>query len=196
MRPILLNSCAKAATAAETRFRIDVPIAGQRAARIVALDERAAVVVRRVAEQHWSGARFFTCVDQRPQLNGSRESTAALWLAAALAERDGAKLTLVGVVEMRFDLAGFARPADPEEIARLERALQRARASLHPGLAVESKEVHGVVPDVIFAAARGANLLAIGSRGNYSPVRRLFLGSVAAKVARTAPCPTLIVPAV
>lgn len=128
--------------------------------------------------------------------DGSRESTAALWLAAALAERDGAKLTLVGVVEMRFDLAGFARPADPEEIARVERALQRARASLHPGLAVESKEVHGVVPDVIFAAARGANLLAIGSRGNYSPVRRLFLGSVAAKVARTAPCPTLIVPAV
>lgn len=127
--------------------------------------------------------------------DGSRESTAALWLAAALAERDGAKLTLVGVVEMRFDLAGFPRPADPQEIARVERALSRARASLHPGLAVESKEVHGVAPDMISATARGADLLAIGSRGNYGPVRRLFLGSVAAKVARTAPCPTLVVPA-
>lgn len=127
--------------------------------------------------------------------DGSRQSTAALWLAAALAERDGAELTLVGVVEMRFDLAGFPRPADPEEIARVDHALERARASLHPGLAVESKEVHGVAPDVISAVARDADLLAIGSRGNYSPVRRLFLGSVAAKVARTAPCPTLIVPA-
>lgn len=71
MRPILLNSCAKAATAAETRFRIDVPIAGRWAARIVALDEGAAVVVRRVAEQHWSGARFFTCVAPAPQVKGN-----------------------------------------------------------------------------------------------------------------------------
>ena len=75
MRPILLNSCAKAATAAETRFRIDVPIDGGRSARIVALDEGAAVVVRRVAEQHWSGARFLTCLDRTPQLNDNREST-------------------------------------------------------------------------------------------------------------------------
>lgn len=127
--------------------------------------------------------------------DGSRESTAALWMAAALAERDGAELMLVGVVEMRFDLAGFPRPADPEEIARVDRALERARASLHPGLGVESKHLHGVAPDMIAAAARDADLLAIGSRGNYGPVRRLFLGSVAAKVARTAPCPTLIVPA-
>jgi hypothetical protein len=67
MRPILLNSCAKAATAAETRFRIDVPIEDRRAARIVALDEGAAVVVRRVAEEHWSGARFFTWVDRTPR---------------------------------------------------------------------------------------------------------------------------------
>ena len=75
MRPILLNSCAKAATAAESRFRIDVPIEDRRAARIVALDEGAAVLVRRVAEQHWSGARFFTGVDRTPPVNDSREST-------------------------------------------------------------------------------------------------------------------------
>jgi hypothetical protein len=60
-RPILLNSCARAATAAEARFRIDAPIAPSRATRVVALDEGAARVVRRVAEQRWSGARFFTC---------------------------------------------------------------------------------------------------------------------------------------
>lgn len=126
--------------------------------------------------------------------DGSRESTAALWLAAALAERDGAKLTLVGVVEMSFDLAGFPRPADPDEVARLERALERARASLHPGLVVDAKQVHGVAADVIAAAARGADLLAIGSRGNYGKVRRLFLGSVAARVARMAPCATVVVP--
>jgi hypothetical protein len=59
MRPILLNSCARAATAAEARFRIDRPIAG-RSARIVALDSGAAEVLHRVALGEWQGARFFT----------------------------------------------------------------------------------------------------------------------------------------
>jgi hypothetical protein len=59
MQPTLLNSCAKAATAAEASFRIDRPIAG-RSARVVALDRGAAEIVRRVAEQPWTGARFFT----------------------------------------------------------------------------------------------------------------------------------------
>jgi hypothetical protein len=60
-RPILLNSCARAATAAEARFRINRPIAPSRGARVVALDEGAEAVVRRVAEQPWSNARFFVC---------------------------------------------------------------------------------------------------------------------------------------
>jgi hypothetical protein len=57
MRPILLNSCAVAATAAEARFRIDRPIGG-RSALVVALDDDAAEVVDRVAERSWRGARF------------------------------------------------------------------------------------------------------------------------------------------
>jgi S1-C subfamily serine protease len=59
-RPILLNSCARAATAAEARFRIDAPIAPNRGTRVVALDRGAEQVVRRVAEERWLGARFFT----------------------------------------------------------------------------------------------------------------------------------------
>jgi hypothetical protein len=60
-RPILLNSCARAATAAEASFRINAPIAPNRGTRVVALDRRAEQVVRRVAEGQWLGARFFTC---------------------------------------------------------------------------------------------------------------------------------------
>jgi len=56
--PILASSCARAATAAEARFRIDRPIAG-RSARVVALDEAAAAVVARVAELPWGASRFF-----------------------------------------------------------------------------------------------------------------------------------------
>lgn len=61
MQQILLNSCARASTAAEARFRIDAPIAPSRATRIVALDEGAESVVRRVATQDWASARFFAC---------------------------------------------------------------------------------------------------------------------------------------
>ena len=57
IRPILANSCARAATAEEARFRIDRPI-GARSAVVVALDDEAADVVDRVAEKPWRGARF------------------------------------------------------------------------------------------------------------------------------------------
>ena len=63
IRPILANSCAKAATAEEARFRIDRPI-GSRSALIVALDDEAADVVDRVAERPWGAARFMRPADQ------------------------------------------------------------------------------------------------------------------------------------
>ncbi len=59
MRPVLLNSCARAATAEELRYRIDRPIRPRRGARVVALDELAARVVRDVAAQTWNAARFY-----------------------------------------------------------------------------------------------------------------------------------------
>jgi hypothetical protein len=56
--PILASSCARAATAEEARYRIDRPIGG-RSARIIALDDAAAVVVERVAELPWGESQFF-----------------------------------------------------------------------------------------------------------------------------------------
>jgi hypothetical protein len=64
MRPVLLNSCARAATAAEARFRIDVAIAPSRATRIVALDDESAEVVRRVSQHDWFHARFYAADDE------------------------------------------------------------------------------------------------------------------------------------
>lgn len=58
---MLLSSCARAATAAETRYRIDKPIAPARAARIFALDDAAAAVTRRVARRQWAHAKFYVC---------------------------------------------------------------------------------------------------------------------------------------
>lgn len=62
MQPILLNACARAATAEEARYRIDREIGGRKAL-IVALDEQASDVVDRVAERPWGGALFFPAPD-------------------------------------------------------------------------------------------------------------------------------------
>jgi hypothetical protein len=82
MRPILANSCARAATAAEARFRIDRPI-GSRAAVIVALDDEAADVVDRIAERPWGAARFFHVDD------GADVTEADVVIMVATADADG-----------------------------------------------------------------------------------------------------------
>jgi hypothetical protein len=57
----LLSSCARAASAAEARYRIDRPIAPSRAGRVVALDAGAADVLARTAQLEWANARFYVC---------------------------------------------------------------------------------------------------------------------------------------
>lgn len=89
-RPTLLNSCARAATAAEARFRIDVPLVPSRATRVIALDEQAAAVVRRVAGHSWATARFFTREDVAVSGNGGGASPDDLRLRAV----DGSVVTL------------------------------------------------------------------------------------------------------
>jgi hypothetical protein len=79
VRPTLLNGCASAATAAEARFRIDRPIAGG-SARVIAMDEGAAEVVRRVAEEPWGAARFLTSETRRSGADGGNGASADISL--------------------------------------------------------------------------------------------------------------------
>jgi hypothetical protein len=58
--PILLQTCARATTAEESRFRINYPELARRDSRIIALDDRAADIVRRLAGLDWRGGHFLT----------------------------------------------------------------------------------------------------------------------------------------
>jgi hypothetical protein len=58
MRPTLLNSCARAATAAEARFRISYPGFTPRDSRVIALDAGAATIVHGLAGRRWDGGHF------------------------------------------------------------------------------------------------------------------------------------------
>lgn len=107
MRPILLNSCAMAATAAEARFRIDAPIRGRQGARVIALDEAANTLVRRVARLDWNAARFFMVESRVPPVDGNGSAAVSLsgldGVAAGLAD----ELAQADVVVMIATADGF-----------------------------------------------------------------------------------------
>lgn len=94
--PTLLNSCASAATAAEARFRIDYPDTQHRAARVIALDERAAELVRRLAAAHWRGGHFlvFEAVVPADGADGKGNGAAPDPMAGAAGAADAADAVL------------------------------------------------------------------------------------------------------
>jgi hypothetical protein len=87
-QPTLLNSSARAATAAEARYRISYPFA-RRNSRVIALDEQSAVIVRRIAAQRWGGGHFLTFEAAVPA-NGSGLEVAD----ARLRRADGTEVLL------------------------------------------------------------------------------------------------------
>jgi hypothetical protein len=104
MRPILLNSCAVAATAAEARFRIDRPISG-RAALVVALDDEAAEVVDRIAKRSWRGARFVHADGWQP--DQLADTDVVIMIATADANGDVASAIARGCGEQGIMTAGL-----------------------------------------------------------------------------------------
>ncbi len=127
-------------------------------------------------------------------IDGSREAAAALMTAAHLARSLDARLRLVAVAELRFDLAGHPRPSDPAELDRLGRHLAHAVDDL-AGLAVETELREGLPDQIIQGLARESDLVILGSRTTYGESGRTSLGSIATKVMRGAPCPVLVAPA-
>jgi hypothetical protein len=93
-RPTLLSSCAKAATAAEARFRVPYPNSRGRASRIFALDQGAAEAMYRITEEPWHGAHFLTVA---PGAEGL-DPEAAEADAVPLTMPDGAPAKLTGEV--------------------------------------------------------------------------------------------------
>ena len=58
--PTMLGSCARAATAAELRYRVQYPNSLRRTSRIFALDAAAAEAMYAITEDPWDNAHFLT----------------------------------------------------------------------------------------------------------------------------------------
>jgi nucleotide-binding universal stress UspA family protein len=127
-------------------------------------------------------------------LDGSRQAEVALRTAIDLAERTGASLRILAVVDSDLVPGSDGAPARRDERARIKRRLERAVERASRSVAAEGQILDGNPSHVIPDAAADADLLVIGSRGDYGVGRRVLPGSVAARVMRTAPCATLITP--
>jgi hypothetical protein len=56
----MLSESARAASAAEARFRIDAPNSKPRTVKVIALDAASEAVVKRLSQSSWNNASFFT----------------------------------------------------------------------------------------------------------------------------------------
>jgi len=132
----------------------------------------------------------------------SKSSQNALTYAAAFAEKFGAELHLLHVVQ---DLTLFvpeavfvAPPVAPpvEQFAAAARtALDRVVQDLRlPGVAVHPDVAEGIPAEEILRAARekDIDLIVMGTHGR-TGLAHVFMGSIAEKVVRRAPCPVLTV---
>ena len=136
-------------------------------------------------------------------LDGSELAEGVLEPAIALGSLMGAEYTLLRAVEPSSFLDGLAAAADPCAIERA-REERRAEAQAYLDLLAERLGVRGkcVKTEVVLcesataailtaACAQNVDLISIATHGR-SGLRRLFLGSVARKIARGTSTPVLV----
>lgn len=132
--------------------------------------------------------------------DGSEPSLRALHRAVTLARAAGAALELISVVE-EPPVSPFVQWAglDADYVRGLlqdnaERARDAALAiTREAGVQAEFRIVRGRPADELLTAARGADLLVLGTHG-YRGMDRILLGSVAETLLRRAEVPLLVVP--
>ena len=127
-------------------------------------------------------------------VDGSPSSLDALRWAAQQAELTGAQLEAVTAWEFPVQGAGFALLAgiDWADNARTTQATALEAALGARGSAVIRTVREGHPVRVLRAAADGAALLVVGSRG-HGGFAGLMLGSVSEHVVAHAPCPVLVI---
>ena len=132
-------------------------------------------------------------------VEGGESSREAARVAAELSEHLAARLVLVHVAPIPVVPGTAAVPGAAEDLRRL--AAERARGLLTGLLAngrqearAERRVAFGLPAAELEAVARqeGADLIVVGSSGR-STLASALLGSVATSLARSAPCPVVVV---
>lgn len=126
--------------------------------------------------------------------DGRAEARQALDLGVALARETGAALRLAIVVTSPVAPAD-ATAYDADWLARMEAVAQDDLTDAMAGVDVpiEGRVTAGMPVAELVELSREVDLLVVGSRG-WGPVRRILVGSTAARLIREAHCPVLVLP--
>lgn len=160
-RPTLLSACAKAATAAEARYRVDYPNSKARATRILALNEAAAGLMRRITEAPWNGAHFLTFVASR-----SPAGLEMLPVDAVLRTPDGAETSLIDELNGADVVVMIATAGSDAEAAAIVGNACSVRSIMTAGLVVARG---GGVDAAVSALRPYAAVLVVASDEEYVP---------------------------
>jgi hypothetical protein len=150
-QPTLLSSCARAATAAEARFRISSPEFASRSSLVIALDERAAELARSLAAQPWHGGRFLEFGELIPA-GGRGDKSADAVLRAA----DGTSTLLSSELDGADIAVMLATPGTRAQAASTVGDACAARWIMSAGLVVAAP---GEAEDVVAALRPNAMVL-------------------------------------
>ncbi|WP_049656613.1 universal stress protein [Kitasatospora sp. MY 5-36] len=123
--------------------------------------------------------------------DGSPESLAAAAWAAHEAQRRGLRLDVLQAWPRPKQIAPGSRPGDHSALARLAES-ERELRTLAPEVEVTAGSVAGDPVEALEAAAHGAALLVLGSRG-LGTLRGFLVGSVSQEVLRRADCPVVLI---
>lgn len=160
----LLHSSARANTAAEAKYRVEYPNSQPRASRIIALDEAAAGIMRRVAEAPWQGAHFATYV-RKTAPAGFQD----LPVDAVLKSPDGAETTLAAELEGADVAVMIATAGEGAEGASVVGNACFVRGIMTAGLIVVEAARRGEVERAVQALRPYASVLVLATTEEYVP---------------------------
>lgn len=162
--PTLLASCAKAATAAESRYRVGYPNSKPRASRIIALDSAAAEIMRKVSEAPWNGAHFLTFAEK-----ASAPGFEALAVDAALTDPSGRR-TMLGEELQGADVAVMiASAGEGAEAASVIGNACQVRGIMTAGLIVADAARRDRVEEAVRSLRPFASVLVVATSADYVP---------------------------
>lgn len=125
-------------------------------------------------------------------IDGSECSRRALDWGAVQAEMTGAEVEVVSAWHWPIIFAAPMPPYNPADdtTKMVEEILSKVRDG-HPDVKIKSMVIEGHPAPVLIEAAKGADLLVVGSRG-HGEFAGMLLGSVGEHCVSHAPCPVVV----
>jgi hypothetical protein len=111
----MLTESARAASAAEQRYRISDPNSKPRKVKVVALDASAAELVDRISQRNWSNATFLTALPVNGSGTSTRSDSLKQWMLDVIGKTEGLvdKIRGIDLVVLVTSAAGQIDAAIP-----------------------------------------------------------------------------------